>query len=114
VRRGTRRSFRCVCVLVACVTAGLALPPVSLATPSDDSNFLNAVYPYAHPQVSPQALIQLGHQACGVRRAGGGTGDAKVAVTQTLWSQGVMSSNAEVGSLVRAAVDTLCPEVGYP
>ncbi len=28
--------------------------------------------------------------------------------------QGVMSSNAEVGSLVHAAVDTLCPEVGYP
>ncbi len=114
MRWGIRRSFIYVCVSVACATGGSALAPVSLATPSDDANFLNAVYPYAHPQVSPQALIQLGHLACGVRRAGGGTGDAKVAVSQTLWSKGVMSSNAEVGSLVRAAVDTLCPEVGYP
>jgi hypothetical protein len=91
-----------------------ALTPPAQADPQADADFLDAVYPIAHPQVSSQTLVQLGHQACGVRRAGGGTGDAKVAITKTLWTQGVMSSNAEVGSLVHAAVDTLCPEVGYP
>jgi hypothetical protein len=114
VSRGTRHSFVVGCVVVAFNCSGLAAAPAASATPSDDANFLNAVYPYAHPQVSPQNLVRLGHQACAVRRAGGNTGDAKVSVSQTLWAQGVMSSNAEVGSLVHAAVDTLCPEVGYP
>lgn len=97
--------------------SSLGLPGMSTshAAPSDaDSDFLTEVYQYAHPQVSPQLLMQLGHQACGVRRAGGSSGDAKVAISKTLWAQGFDAIGAEVGSLVHAAVNTLCPEVGYP
>jgi UDP-3-O-[3-hydroxymyristoyl] glucosamine N-acyltransferase len=99
-----------------CVSAAtVMLPPTAHANPSDaDINFLNEVYPYAHPPVSPQALMQLGHQACGVRQSGGSTGDAKVSIWNSLNAQGVVGSNAEIGSLVHAAVDQLCPEVGYP
>lgn len=102
--------------LAICVSSGVTvMPPTSQAYPTDaDANFLNEVYPYAHPQVSPEVLMQLGHQACGVRRSGGSTGDAKVSIWNSLSAQGVVSSNAEIGSLVHAAVDTLCAEVGYP
>lgn len=109
-----RAGFVSGCVWAAYICTGLVMAPTALATPSDDANFLNALYPYGHPQVGPETLIRLGHQACAVRRSGGATGDAKVSVSRTLWAQGVMSSNAEVGTLVHVAVDTLCPEVGYP
>jgi hypothetical protein len=49
-----------------------------------------------------------------VRRSGLSTGDANVSLWKTLEGQGMLASNAEIGSLVHVAVDTLCPEVGYP
>ena len=108
--RGIRLVIAGLATLIAFMASGT---PESQAD-SPDVNFLNAVYPYAHPPVSPQGLIQLGYRACATRRAGGSTSDAKVAVYEVLDAQGVLSSNAEIGSLVHAAVDTLCPEVGYP
>ena len=104
-----------VWALAMFASTGMALASTSSADPTAaDSNFLNEVYRSAHPQVSPQFLMQLGHQTCNVRRAGGSSGDAKVAVSKSLWAQGLNAIGAEVGSLVHAAVDTLCPEVGYP
>ena len=119
VRVGAMRQVLRVAATIGGVLAwavlGLLLIPASQATPGDeDANFLTEAYQYAHPQVSPQFLVQLGHEACAVRRAGGDSGDAKVAISKTLWAQGFDATGAEVGSLVHAAVDTLCPEVGYP
>lgn len=112
---GARHFVVGVGALALLSSLGVAVTPASQANPGDaDINFLNEVGPIAHPLVSVPTLIQLGHQACGVRRAGGSTGDAKVSVWKSLEAQGVVSSNAEIGSLVHAAVDTLCPEVGYP
>jgi len=102
-------------VLASFVASAITVGSLAQAAPSDaEANFLTEVYQYAHPQVSPQLLIQLGHQTCAVRRAGGSNGDAKVAISKTLWSQGFDAIGAEVGSLTHNAVDTLCPEVGYP
>lgn len=98
-----------------CVSAvTVVMSPAVHADPAADANFLTEVYQHAHPQVSPQLLTNLGHQVCAVRRAGGDNGDAKVAISKTLWAQGFDAIGAEVGSLTHDAVDTLCPEVGYP
>ena len=59
-------------------------------------------------------LIKLGYQACAVRRSGMSSDDAKAEVWKTLDGMGIEAAGAVVGSLVHAAVDTLCPEVGYP
>jgi hypothetical protein len=113
VVRGRRR-FGVFISTMATLAGAMATGTPASRADSSEVNFLNAVYPYAHPPVSPQGLIQLGYKACATRRAGGSTSDAKVAVYEALETQGVFSSNAEIGSLVHAAVDTLCPEVGYP
>jgi hypothetical protein len=109
-----KRRFRLTITWLATLLAFMVTGIPESQADSPEVNFLNEVYPYAHPPVSPQDLIQLGYQACATRRAGGSTSDAKVAVYEALDTQGVFSSNAEIGSLVHAAVDTLCPEVGYP
>jgi hypothetical protein len=49
-----------------------------------------------------------------VRRSGMSTDDAKNAVWDSLDKQAVVTGNDEVGNPVHVAVDTLCPEVGYP
>ena len=67
-----------------------------------------------HPSVTGPRLLELGNLTCSVRRSGQSTNDAKVAVYKSLIAQGVVSASAEYGSLVHAAIDTLCPEVGYP
>ncbi|AFP37703.1 DUF732 domain-containing protein [Mycolicibacterium smegmatis] len=81
---------------------------------ADEQAFMSQVYLYAHPSLTGPRLLDLGYQACRVRREGRSTDAAKVAVWQTLSADGILSSNAEIGSLVHVAIDTLCPEVGYP
>lgn len=99
-----------------CVAGALCVVGMLTATPaaSDEQDFFSQVYLTAHPSVTGPRLLELGNKTCSVRRAGGSTDDAKVAVWRSLNAQGVVSSNAEMGSLVHVAIDTLCPEVGYP
>jgi len=82
-------------------------------TPAEQQ-FLADLYQYVHPSVKPARLVELGNLTCSVRRNGASTDDAKTAVWQSLDRQGVVSSNAEVGTLVHVAIDRICPEVGYP
>lgn len=89
-----------------------ALAPVAGASPEQD--FYSQVYLSVHPSVTGPRLLELGNLTCSVRRSGQSTNDAKVAVYKSLIAQGVVSASAEYGSLVHAAIDTLCPEVGYP
>ena len=100
------------CVLGAAGTLSGVLAPVAGASPEQD--FYSQVYLYAHPSVTGPRLLELGNLTCSVRRNGQSTNDAKVAVYKSLIAQGVVSASAEYGSLVHAAIDTLCPEVGYP
>jgi hypothetical protein len=100
----------------ACVAGSLAgLTTIQAAVASaSEQDFFGQVYLYAHPSVTGARLLELGYQACNVRHSEQSTDTAKVAVWKSLEAQGVLPSNAEVGSLVHVAVDTLCPEVGYP
>jgi hypothetical protein len=82
-------------------------------TPAEQQ-FLNDLSRYVHPSVAPARLVELGNLTCTVRRNGGSTDDAKRAVSQSLDRQGVVSSNADIGTLVHEAVDYVCPQVGYP
>ena len=97
----------------ALMTAGLllgALTPSAGADPvgtAAEQNFYSQVYLYAHPSLTDARLLELGHQACAVRRSGMSTGDAKLSLWKTLEGQGMLSSRAEIGSLVHVAVDTL-------
>jgi Protein of unknown function (DUF732) len=100
-----------VCVGGALCGAGLTVAPLAAA---DEQGFFSQIYLIAHPSLTGPRLLELGYQTCSVRRSGQSTDDAKVAVWQSLNAQGVVSSNAEIGSLVHVAIDTLCPEVGYP
>jgi hypothetical protein len=107
---GTVSSFA---VLLPLIAGTLACSPVALADPADQQ-YLSDLYQYVHPSVTDARLVELGHQVCSVRRNGGSTDDAKVAVYNSLQKQQVISSNAEMGSLVHSAISTLCPEAGYP
>ncbi len=102
-------------ILFGCVNA--FLPGRSSASAADGTsagqNFLSAAAPY-RPPVTDQRLLELGYQACSVRRAGGSSDEAKSALWRSLSDQGIISPQVVVGSLVHVAVDTLCPEVGYP
>lgn len=67
------------------------------------------------PRPTDKVVLQLGYQACVVRRAGGSSDDAKAAIWNIWDTYGMREAvGAEVGSLVHVAVDNLCPEVGYP
>jgi hypothetical protein len=100
----------------ACVAASLAgwTTVDAAVAAANEQDFFGQVYLYAHPSVTGARLLELGYQACSIRRSGQSTDAAKVAVWNSLQAQGVLPSMAEVGSLVHVAVDTLCPEVGYP
>jgi hypothetical protein len=103
---------------LAALAIGLIGAPVagadSYTSTAAEQNFYSQVYLYAHPSLTDARLLELGYQACAVRRSGLSTGNAKVSLWKTLEGQGMLASNAEIGSLVHVAVDTLCPEVGYP
>ena len=112
-----RRLAVAACALMTAGLSGGALAPSAGADPGStaaEQNFYSQVYLYAHPSLTDARLLELGYQACAVRRSGLSTGDAKVSLWKRLEGQGMLASNAEIGSLVHVAVDTLCPEVGYP
>lgn len=91
--------------------------PVAQADPGytmAEQRYLASLYPLAHPSVTDARLVELGNLTCAVRRGGSSTNEAKAAVMRNLDTSGVLSSNAEIGTLVHVAVDNLCPEVGYP
>lgn len=110
--KGIRRRILLSAVMAL---AGVLVTPVASAAPgSAEDQYLTELYQYVHPSVTAPRLVQLGNLACSVRRRGGTSYDARDAVWQNLDASGVVSSNAEMGTLVHAAVDQLCPEVGYP
>jgi hypothetical protein len=105
------------CVLVCAACLGGANAAAANAEPSfspTEQQFLTDLSQYVRPSVTPARLVELGNLTCTVRRNGGSTDDAKRAVSQSLDRQSVVSSNADVGTLVHEAVDYICPQVGYP
>jgi hypothetical protein len=101
--------------LAACgAFIGTATPASAQPFTPAEQAFLNETYQYAHPSLTDARLVELGHQACTYRRSGQSSEDARNNLVMALMNQGILSTNAEVGSLVHDAVDTLCPEVGYP
>jgi hypothetical protein len=81
-----------------------------------EQKFLSAAAPYLNPRppVTDQRLVELGYQACAVRRRGGSSDEAKSVLWRSLYDQGILTSQVVVGSLVYVAVNTFCPAVGYP
>lgn len=103
--------------LASVAAIGAVASPKAVADPqftSAEQNYLANLYLLAHPSVTAPRLVELGNLACAVRRSGASSYDARDAVWQNLNAAGVVSSNAEMGTLVHVAVDNLCPEVGYP
>jgi Protein of unknown function (DUF732) len=82
--------------------------------PRGAQRYLSELDGYVHPNVSSDRLIELGNLACSARRSGVSTDAARMVLWQNLKDSGVVSNNAETGTLVHVAVDILCPEVGYP
>jgi hypothetical protein len=117
VNRGIQR-FGVLFGVVTFLAAAMSVEPATVrAAPGNtmaEQDFFSEVFLYARPPVTNQRLLQLGYQACAVRRGGGSSDEAKSVLWRSLYDQGVLSAQAEVGSLVHVAVDTLCPEVGYP
>lgn len=115
----SRTVRRCILFgfLTGVVAFGAVATPSAVADPqftSAEQAYLADLYLLAHPSVTAPRLVELGNLACAVRRSGGSSYDARDAVWQNLNAGGVVSSNAEMGTLVHVAVDNLCPEVGYP
>jgi hypothetical protein len=109
-------SVVCLMIAVSCLSGTIAAPAVQ-ADPgftSSEQRYLSDLYQYVHPSVTAARLVELGNLTCSVRRSGSSADEAKNAVWQNLDAAGVVSSNAEMGTLVHVAVDNLCPEVGYP
>jgi hypothetical protein len=76
--------------------------------------YLSELDRYIHPNVSSDRLIELGNLACTARRSGVSSDDARMVLWQNLNDSGLVSNNAEAGTLVHIAIKNLCPEVGYP
>jgi hypothetical protein len=101
------------------ITGSLA-PPVAVAEPygntAAEQQYLAEADQYLlRPRPTDKVVLELGYRACSVRRIGGSSDDAKVAIWNAWDTYGMRpAAGAEVGSLVHVAVDNLCPEVGYP
>ena len=106
--------------LATSATAAVVMAPCAGAEPYGDTaaerQFLVEADQYLlRPRPTDVFVLQLGQQACQVRRSGGTSDEAKVAIWNTWEASGIRpAAGAEVGSLVHVAVDNLCPEVGYP
>lgn len=107
--------------LVALLAAGFVVwLPAAHAEPYGDTPAQRAFLAEAdqylqRPRPTDKLALELGLQACQVRRAGGTSDEAKAAIWNTWDSAGIWpAAGAEVGSLVHIAVDNQCPEVGYP
>ncbi len=112
---GMRRAVpQGVIAILVCGSLLLGCPAASADPSPAEQEYLAQLYLLAHPSVTAEWLVELGNLACTVRRAGGTTDIAKETVWLNLNAAGVVSSNADVGTLVHVAVDNLCPEVGYP
>lgn len=109
-----RTTTQCAGLLAGICVGAIVGIPTAGADPTAEQAYLSQLYLYAHPGVTDARLIELGNLTCSVRRSGGTTDDAKVAVWQNLSASDILSSNAEMGTLVHVAIDMLCPEVGYP
>ncbi|OBJ97956.1 hypothetical protein A9W96_18880 [Mycobacterium sp. 1245852.3] len=96
-------------VMTVCVGLVAAAPPAA----ADDNQFLSdlLVGNMAHPSLTPPALVKLGHQACADIAAGVSPDLEKGHLGTQLMSQGIASSNAEVGTLIHFALRDLCPNV---
>lgn len=109
-------------LLVGLIVTGLSAGDGfrAVAEPYGDTpaerNFLAEADQYLQrPRPTDVVILQLGRQACQVRRNGGSSDAAKAAIWRA-WdaTESRPAVGAEVGSLVHVAVDNLCPEVGYP
>jgi hypothetical protein len=97
--------------------AGITGAPWAQADPDfgpAEQNYLSDLRQYVHPGVTDARLVELGNLTCSARHNGSSTDAATSVVAHNLDASGVLSSNAEIGSLVHVAIDNLCPEVGYP
>ena len=107
-------------IVLAGASIGGAMAPSAGAepygnTPAERQFLAEADQYLLRPRPTDKLVLELGYQACAVRRSGGSSDDAKVAIWNTWDSSGIRSAaGVEVGSLVHVAVDNLCPEVGYP
>ncbi|CDQ43181.1 DUF732 domain-containing protein [Mycolicibacterium neoaurum] len=108
-----RRLLVGLVALSGAAVAGVCVGNPAIAS-ADEQAFISQIYLTAHPSVKVQSLLEFGHLACSVRHSGKSSDEAKIVIWESLDAQGVVSSMAEMGSLVHVAVDTLCPEVGYP
>lgn len=107
-------------MLVASCLSGMSAAPLAGAEPYGDTpadrQFLAEADQYLpRPRPTDVLVLKLGRHACQIRRSGGTSDDAKVAIWNTWNAAGIgPTSGAVVGSLVHVAVDNLCPEAGYP
>ena len=107
-------------VLAVGVSTAVMSAPIAGAEPYGDTSaerqYLAEADQYLlRPRPTDVLVLRLGQQACQVRRSGGSSDEAKVAIWETWRASGVRpAAGAEVGSLVHVAVDNLCPEVAYP
>lgn len=103
----------------ASLLAGAASTPLATAqpygnTPAEQQYLIEAstLFALRHPD---KPILDVGYQACSIRRNGMSSDQAKVAVSKTLaGTYGMNVPGVVAGSLVHMAVDNLCPEVGYP
>ncbi len=94
-----------------------AMPPAASpgsAPPIGAQRYLSELNGLVHPNVSSDRLVELGSLACSARGAGASSDEASMTVWQNLADSGVISNKAETGTLVHAAVDSMCPGFGYP
>ncbi|TRW81247.1 DUF732 domain-containing protein [Mycolicibacterium sp. 018/SC-01/001] len=116
----TSARFAVGATLVATCLGGMLTAPVAGAqpygnTPAERQFLAEADQYLPRPRPTDVLVLKLGRQACQVRRDGGSSDDAKVAIWNAWNAAGIgPASGAVVGSLVHVAVDNLCPEVGYP
>ncbi len=104
-----------IALLGACVSA-IPATAEPWAPTAVEQRYLTDVDQYlTRPRPPDPFVLQLGYQACQVRRGGGSSDEAKVAVWKTWASSGLgLPSGAVVGSLIHVAVDNLCPRGRLP
>jgi hypothetical protein len=99
-----------VCAVGAFCAAAIAGTPRAAA---DESQYLNHLLTgnMAHPALTPQALVEMGHRACSDIAGGVSPDVEKDKLDSSLLNRGVTASRAEVGTLVHFALSDLCPNV---
>lgn len=104
-------------ILAGATLGGIAVTPVAAADPgftTAENQFLSHLYapgPVAHPPVNSQGLVSMGWQACTDISNGMSPDDAKYKLQGDLRNEGILDSEADVGTLVHFALRDLCPNV---